>query len=66
MSMTYAHISDPVVLADYRRPATRRGCRPLADTFAPWLTDQTALDWLKTNLKTELELTLSAPSQEGP
>jgi hypothetical protein len=70
MSMTYANISDPVVLADYQavlQPgATIAG--PLADTLRRGQLDQTALDWLKTNFyKTELELgrCLRLP-QEGP
>jgi integrase len=70
MSMTYAHISDPVVLADYQavlQPgATIAG--PLADTLRRGQLDQDAIDWLKTNFyKTELELgrCLRLP-QEGP
>ena len=70
MSMTYAHISDPIVLAEYQavlQPgATIAG--PLADTLRRGQLDQTALDWLKTNFyKTELELgrCLRLP-QEGP
>jgi integrase len=70
MSMTYANISDPVVLADYQavlQPgATIAG--PLADTLRRGQLDQTALDWLKTNFyKTELELGRCLRlSQEGP
>ncbi|MFF0291047.1 tyrosine-type recombinase/integrase [Streptomyces sp. NPDC005262] len=70
MSMTYTHISDPTVLADYQavlQPgATIAG--PLADTLRSGQLDQDALDWLKTNFyKTELELgrCLRLP-QEGP
>ncbi|KPI04489.1 integrase family protein [Actinobacteria bacterium OK074] len=70
MSMTYTHISDPTVLADYQavlRPgAVIAG--PLADTLRAGRLDQDALDWLKTNFyKTELELgrCLRLP-QEGP
>jgi len=70
MSMTYTHISDPTVLADYQavlKPgAVIAG--PLADTLRSGQLDQDALDWLKTNFyKTELELgrCLRLP-QEGP
>lgn len=70
MSMTYAHISDPLVLADYQavlKPgAVLAG--PLADTLRRGELDPNALDWLKTNFyKTELELgrCLRLP-QEGP
>ncbi|MEU7769797.1 tyrosine-type recombinase/integrase [Micromonospora taraxaci] len=70
MSMTYSHISDPVVLADYQA-VLQPGAAiagPLADTLRRGQLDQTALDWLKTNFyKTELELgrCLRLP-QEGP
>ncbi|MGH7746215.1 MAG: tyrosine-type recombinase/integrase, partial [Candidatus Dormibacteria bacterium] len=70
MSMTYTHISDPVVLADYQavlQPgAVLAG--PLAETLRAGRLDQHALDWLKANFyKTELELgrCLRLP-QEGP
>lgn len=70
MSMTYTHISDPTVLADYQ--AVLQPCAtiagPLADTLRSGQLDQDALDWLKTNFyKTELELgrCLRLP-QEGP
>jgi integrase len=70
MSMTYANISDPVVLADYQsvlKPgAVIAG--PLADTLRTGHLGQDALDWIKTNFyKTELELghCLRLP-QEGP
>jgi hypothetical protein len=70
MSMTYAHISDPVVLADYRavlEPGTLLA-GPQADAIRAGRLDQESLDWLKTNFyKTELELghCLRLP-QEGP
>jgi integrase len=70
MSMTYANISDPVVLADYpsilQPGAVIAG--PLAGTLRAGQLGQDALDWLKTNFfKTELELghCLRLP-QEGP
>ena len=70
MSLTYANISDPVVLADYQsvlKPgAVIAG--PLAETLRAGQLDQGALDWIKTNFyKTELELghCLRLP-QEGP
>jgi Phage integrase family len=57
MSMTYANISDPVVLADYQS-VVRPGAviaGPLADTLRAGQAGQDALDWLKTNCyKTEL------------
>ncbi|MFE7268899.1 hypothetical protein ACFU9B_44625 [Streptomyces sp. NPDC057592] len=70
MSMTYTHISDPTVLADYQA-VLQPGAAvagPLADTLRSGQLDQGALDWLKTNFyKTELELgrCLRLP-QEGP
>jgi integrase len=70
MSMTYTHISDPTVLADYQA-VLQPGAAiagPLADTLRAGRLDQDALDWLKTNFyKTELELgrCLRLP-QEGP
>ena len=70
MSMTYANISDPVVLADYQsvlKPgAVIAG--PLAQTLRAGRLGQDTLDWIKTNFyKTELELghCLRLP-QEGP
>jgi len=70
MSMTYAHISDPVVLADYQAVLQPGAlvAGPLAETLRRGQLDQSALDWLKTNFyKTELELgrCLRLP-QEGP
>jgi len=70
MSMTYSHICDPVVLADYRAVLQPGApiAGPLADTLRRGQLDQNALDWLKTNFfKTELELgrCLRLP-QEGP
>lgn len=70
MSMTYAHISDPIVLADYQA-VLKPGAiiaGPLAETLRRGELDSNALDWLKTNFyKTELELgrCLRLP-QEGP
>nr|WP_284709110.1 tyrosine-type recombinase/integrase [Streptomyces hygroscopicus] len=69
MSMTYTHISDPTVLADYQAVLQPGAviAGPLADTLRSGL-DRDALDWLKTNFyKTELELgrCLRLP-QEGP
>lgn len=70
MSMTYSHISDPTVLADYAAilapGAVLAG--PIADRIRNNELDQAALDWLQTNFyKTELELgrCLRLP-QEGP
>ncbi|MFD8788286.1 tyrosine-type recombinase/integrase [Kitasatospora sp. NPDC059599] len=70
MSMTYTHISDPTVLADYQAVLTPGAAIAglLADTLRSGQLDQDALDWLKTNFyKTELELgrCLRLP-QEGP
>jgi integrase len=70
MSMTYASISDPVVLADYQSVVQPGAviAGPLADTLRAGQLGQDALDWLKTNFyKTELELghCLRLP-QEGP
>jgi integrase len=70
MSMTYTHISDPSVLADYQAVLQPGAliAGPLADTLRTGQLDQDALDWLKTNFyKTELELgrCLHLP-QEGP
>jgi integrase len=70
MSMTYANISDPVVLADYQSVVQPGAviAGPLADTLRAGQLGQDALDWLKTNFyKTELELghCLRLP-QEGP
>lgn len=70
MSMTYANISDPVVLADYQSVLQPGAviAGPLADTLREGQLGQDALDWLKTNFyKTELELghCLRLP-QEGP
>jgi hypothetical protein len=57
--LTYANISDPVVLADYQS-VVRPGAviaGPLADTLRAGHLGQGVLDWLKTNFyKTELEL----------
>jgi integrase len=70
MSLTYAHISDPVVLADYKavlEPGANLA-GPQADIIRAGRLDQESLDWLKTNFyKTELELghCLRLP-QEGP
>jgi integrase len=70
MSMTYTHISDPTVLADYQAVLQPGApiAGPLAETLRAGRLDQDALDWLKTNFyKTELELgrCLRLP-QEGP
>jgi len=70
MSMTYANISDPVVLADYQSVVQPGAviAGPLADTLRAGQLGQDALDWLKSNFyKTELELghCLRLP-QEGP
>lgn len=70
MSMTYAHISDPVVLADYQAVLQPGAilAGPQADVIRAGRLDQESLDWLKTNFyKTELELghCLRLP-QEGP
>jgi integrase len=70
MSMTYANISDPVVLADYQSVLQPGAviAGPVADTLRAGQLGQDALDWLKTNFyKTELELghCLRLP-QEGP
>jgi integrase len=70
MSMTYTHISDPTVLADYQAVLQPGSviAGPLADALRAGQIDQDALDWLKTNFyKTELELgrCLRLP-QEGP
>jgi len=70
MAMTYTHISDPTVLADYRAVVTPGAplAGPLSDTIRNGGLNQDALDWLKTNfIKTELELgrCLRLP-QEGP
>jgi integrase len=59
MSMTYTHISDPLVLADYQSVLQPGAviAGPLADTLRAGNIGQDALDWLKTNFyKTELEL----------
>lgn len=68
--MTYANISDPVVLADYRSVVQPGAviAGPLADTLRAGQLGRDALDWLKANFyKTELELghCLRLP-QEGP
>jgi integrase len=70
MSMTYANISDPVVLADYQSVLQPGAviAGPLAETLRAGQLGQDALDWIKTNFyKTELELghCLRLP-QEGP
>ncbi|MGW2339493.1 tyrosine-type recombinase/integrase [Streptomyces sp. NPDC001661] len=70
MSMTYTHLSDPTVLADYQAVLEPGAviAGPLADTLRSGQLDQDALDWLRTNFyKTELELgrCLRLP-QEGP
>ena len=70
MSMTYANICDPVVLADYQSVLQPGAviAGPLADTLRAGQLEQDTLDWLKTNFyKTELELghCLRLP-QEGP
>ncbi len=70
MSMTYASISDPIVLADYQSVLQPGAviAGPLAETLRAGQLDQDAVDWLKTNFyKTELELghCLRLP-QEGP
>lgn len=70
MSMTYAQISDPTVLADYQavlQPGAALA-GPQAEAIRTGQLDQASLDWLKTNFyKTELELghCLRLP-QEGP
>lgn len=70
MSMTYANISDPVVLADYQSVLQPGAviADPLAETLRAGQLGQDALDWLKTNFyKTELELGhCLRPPQEGP
>jgi hypothetical protein len=70
MSMTYANISDPAVLADYQAVLQPGAviAGPLAETLRAGQLGQDALDWLKTNFyKTELEPghCLRLP-QEGP
>jgi hypothetical protein len=70
MSMTYANISAPVVLADYQSVVQPGAviAGPLASTLRAGQLGQDALDWLKVNFyKTELELghCLRLP-QEGP
>ena len=70
MSMTYTHISDPTVLADYQAVLQPGAviAGPLAEALRAGRLDQDALDWLKTNFyKTELELgrCMRLP-QEGP
>ncbi len=70
MSLTYASISDSVVLADYQSVLQPGAviAGPLADTLRAGQLGQDAVDWLKTNFyKTELELghCLRLP-QEGP
>jgi hypothetical protein len=70
MSMTYANISDPIVLADYQSVLQPGAviAGPVADTLRAGQLGQDALDWLKSNFyKTELELghCLRLP-QEGP
>src|SRR5699024_5576548 len=57
MSMTYAHISDPVVRADYEAVLQPGAilAGPQADVVRAGRIDQESLDWLKTNFyKTEL------------
>lgn len=68
--MTYANISDPVVLAYYQcilRPGLVIA-GPLADTLRTEQLGQDSLDWLKTNFyETELELGHCLRlQQEGP
>jgi hypothetical protein len=70
MSVTYANISDPAVLADYQSVLQPGAviAGPLAETLRAGQLGQDALDWLKTNFyKTALELghCLRLP-QEGP
>jgi hypothetical protein len=70
MSMTYAHISDPTVRADYQAVLEPGAviAGPIADTLRAGRLGQDALDWLRTNFyKTELEFSrcLRLP-QEGP
>ena len=70
MSLTYASISDPVVLADYQSVLQPGAviAGPLAETLRSGQLGQDALDWIKTNFyKTELELghCLRLPA-EGP
>jgi hypothetical protein len=70
MSMTYANISEPAVLADYQSVLQPGAviAGPLAETLCAGQLGHDALDWLKTNFyKTELELghCLRLP-QEGP
>ncbi|MDQ2748852.1 MAG: integrase, partial [Actinomycetota bacterium] len=70
MSMTYSHISDPTVLADYAAILAPGAviAGPIAERIRNHELDQAALDWLQTNFyKTELELgrCLRLP-QEGP
>jgi len=58
MSMTYANISDPAVLADYQSVLQPGAviAGPLAETLRAGQLGQDALDWIKTSFyKTELE-----------
>jgi hypothetical protein len=70
MSMTYANISDPIVLADYQSVLQPGAviAGPRADTLRAGHLGQDALEWLKTNFyKTELELGhCPRLPQEGP
>jgi integrase len=70
MSMVYAQISDPQVLADYQAVLTPGAtiAGPAAEALRTGALGQDAVDWLATNfLKTELELghCLRLPA-EGP
>lgn len=70
MSMTYSHISDPVLKDQYERIIANGGglAGPAAKALLNNELDQPTIDWLKSNfLKTELELghCLRLPS-EGP
>jgi integrase/recombinase XerD len=51
MSLTYAHISDPVVLADYKAVLEPGAilAGPQADIIRTGRLDQESLDWVKTN-----------------
>jgi len=70
MSVTYSHVSDPVIKEQYEQIVAAGGriAGPAAETLLANRLDQASIDWLKSNfLKTELELghCLRLP-QEGP
>ena len=70
MSVTYSHVSDPVIKEQYEQiiAAGGRIAGPAAESLLANRLDQASLDWLKSNFfKTELELghCLRLP-QEGP